>query len=497
MALTIFEYIKEKNINIEPFLIDNFYHHISNDDLIYLTDDLICWIGYKITNIVDSKSKIKQFLIDMKCEYGPNIQYYFDYSNKEYFEFRKSKTSSLTSDIKFANKNTLDTLFPPLKTGPGYNTKRHILLTGDALKRILMKINTPRACQVRTYYIEFEKVCKEYFIYQAQNTATKINEPSMPLLLEMPVYHDFDINKFINKSCLYLLHLINAKNTANLYKFGISDNIDERLKTHRGEFKKQNYEVKIVNIWNCLNHENSRLLERKLKKHCLYKELTSLVVSKQTEIIETDSIKLIISLIDEYLQEIIDGDDIKLDILREQNRTIELNNQILCENIKLQMLQEQTKLQLSQNAMTLELRRMELEYEFKKLELTTLNNHKKIDSTTQIIDQPSINNDIMVDHSVLPAAVNDVLIPPIVLPAPESRLQRPPGYSTYSDKKKCACDYIIAHPPPLDNTPRVYRQAHKDARPRTYAGSLEFAQVMLDMGFVQRRDHCKIRRWRQ
>ena len=41
-----------------------------------------------------------------------------------------------------------------------------------------------------------------------------------------------DINEYLNKSCLYILHVIN-----NLYKFGITDDIKRRLSEHKRELK--------------------------------------------------------------------------------------------------------------------------------------------------------------------------------------------------------------------------------------------------------------------
>jgi prophage antirepressor-like protein len=77
------------------------------------------------------------------------------------------------------------------------------------------------------------------------------------------VYHDYDINEFTNKPCVYLISIGDVANSD--FKFGVSGEIDCRSATHFAKFKKLGLDPKIIKLWNCETMKIMRDTELKIK----------------------------------------------------------------------------------------------------------------------------------------------------------------------------------------------------------------------------------------
>jgi hypothetical protein len=66
------------------------------------------------------------------------------------------------SDIEF------DKIYPKVDKAHGKGKTRHILIMPDDFKKIVMRIPTKKGDQVRSYYVELEKLIKDYMNYQVQ-----------------------------------------------------------------------------------------------------------------------------------------------------------------------------------------------------------------------------------------------------------------------------------------------------------------------------------------
>jgi phage anti-repressor protein len=148
--LTIEEFIRITAYPIDAFMIDKFWNTLEEGQLIYVDDELISWMGY---SSLTQKERKKHFV--------ESISKYFD--EKEYYIYDNKKYSLFLEAGKTASK-----FYPQIKTGRGYATTKHLLLTSDCLKTMMMSINTNKAKQIRRYYLELEKVFKLYSNYQSQ-----------------------------------------------------------------------------------------------------------------------------------------------------------------------------------------------------------------------------------------------------------------------------------------------------------------------------------------
>lgn len=108
-------------------------------------------------------------------------------------------------------------------------------------------------------------------IYNIDNSNEKYKE----------IIHDFiDINDFNNESVLYILQLNNK-----LYKFGVTNNLQQRLKQHKQILKSD----KIIKVFKLKSYGICLTIEKKLKE--LVKNLKiHKIHNNQTEIFETNDI---------------------------------------------------------------------------------------------------------------------------------------------------------------------------------------------------------------
>jgi hypothetical protein len=153
--LTVMEYIKAVDYPINAFMIDRFYHTLGNDQLIYLDDELIQWVGYDAKTAKNRKINFMRLLQNNTL----GVDYY-EYDNAEYKKF----ITSLEVLASISNIYPDTTLFD----GRGKATIKHLLLTPNCFRNILMQINTPKARQVRSYYITIEQLFKDYIEYQTE-----------------------------------------------------------------------------------------------------------------------------------------------------------------------------------------------------------------------------------------------------------------------------------------------------------------------------------------
>ncbi len=222
--------------------IDEFYETIQNNDKLICYKDANEWIGFK------KKQTVKDILLNEKYNFANGT----DFTIKQY----KPKTGR-----------------------PG----DMIYMTIDTIKVICLMAPTQKGQQFRRYYIEMEKLFKQYVSTKIFN---KLNNP-IPELNK----HDFDVNKYKDKEVLYIINIID-----NLYKFGITNNIYRRLKNHEGKFKYQY----VVKCWDCTNRTVSRKIENDIKKYIRINKLQR-TYNKATEVLEIDEILCILEVFNQYV----------------------------------------------------------------------------------------------------------------------------------------------------------------------------------------------------
>jgi phage anti-repressor protein len=149
-CLSVVDFIHETAYPIDTFMIDRFWSTMNDDRLIYVDDELIKWMGYRCK---DSWARKRDFMKLLK-ELNEGSDY-FHYSNDEYKEF-------LSCAIEH------DKIYSLPGEGKGLVNAKHLLLSPDTLRSTMMRVSTSRGDQVRKYYIDLEKLFKNYVKYQSE-----------------------------------------------------------------------------------------------------------------------------------------------------------------------------------------------------------------------------------------------------------------------------------------------------------------------------------------
>ncbi len=153
VAMTIREFIQVVNYPIDAFMVDNFFHNLSDDIPIYVTRELIEWCGFNSKEFKLRKREFKRILENFEKDVD-----YWTFSNKEYTKYYKTLSLKLSPD-SLAN-------YPIPTDFRGKNKTKHLVLTVDCFKEILMMLNTKKASDIRKYYLSLEKLIKTYMKYQ-------------------------------------------------------------------------------------------------------------------------------------------------------------------------------------------------------------------------------------------------------------------------------------------------------------------------------------------
>ncbi len=154
--LTIQEFIHKSKYPIDNFMVDNFFVNLNDDIPIYVTNELIEWCGYSGIHD-DKKRRLKDLLQGFE-----ETKDYWIYSNKEYYEYYDKSICGKPQ----IGSDQLKPNYPHPDTFIGKNKTKHIVLTVQCFKMILMMLTTNKAHQIRLYYISLEQLIKTYSKYQ-------------------------------------------------------------------------------------------------------------------------------------------------------------------------------------------------------------------------------------------------------------------------------------------------------------------------------------------
>jgi hypothetical protein len=304
--------IKETFTNFEQQLfLSSFYCYLNYDcktDFVIDLDDIWKWLGF--SQKVNAKTLLeKQFV----CE-------------KDYIK------SSLLLQQK------------QKEHGKGGHNKDTFLLSLDTFKKFCLKTGTKKADQIHEYYIKLEElmqdVIKEECIeLKNQLMVVKNNSEN---LKEKTLLEQFPINT----QCVYIGLIDNktlGKPNTKMYhetviKFGQSNNLNERVKTHKKTYDN-------FRLYNAFKVKNKIEIENCIKKHPLLKNRLRIITVDDIahrELIALDDDEFTLDKVEQLIK----------DVIKENEYNIENYNLLLKKNEEMQeeiyklknQIEEQSKL---------------------------------------------------------------------------------------------------------------------------------------------------------
>ncbi len=210
--LSIQEFITNKNYDINDIYIDKFWSSIADDKWIYIDDNTLNWIGYSSNSDLDKK----KFLKLLNFNFNENT----DFKHLNTSEF-KTFYCTLKGTIENCNINT-------------HNKVKHLILSPECFKQSLMLMRTEKAKNIRIYYVQIEKIFKDYLKYQndytlnkLKNTETKLEQAKSALNLNIAMKAN-TIQKLEKTDFVYIAtNQINSR--GNIYKIGKTKDLKKRI----------------------------------------------------------------------------------------------------------------------------------------------------------------------------------------------------------------------------------------------------------------------------
>ena len=155
--LSIHDFMIKEKVDIDKLYIDRFWSSIEDETMILIDDVVIRWMGYEANELFSAKQSILKLLNRMK-----NVVYEH-VNHKELTNREDLLVISISAKTKSEEESDL-AIMDRLKN-PSSNNIKYLFVDSDTFKNICMRLGTDRGNQVRTMYINLEKLYKKYIKY--------------------------------------------------------------------------------------------------------------------------------------------------------------------------------------------------------------------------------------------------------------------------------------------------------------------------------------------
>ncbi len=301
-------------------------------------------------------------------------------------------------------------------------------LTKDGLYKLMYKKETPLTIAFRKWVSKVIDEIRFTGQYNLKDDIEKQKELESQLaqkdneiaalkrqsVVQPVIYHEYDINEFTDKPCVYLIGLSSTE-----YKFGISGEIDYRSNQHFCNFRKLGLEPRIIKLWNCETMKIMKDTEYKIK---LFAKHNNIISDKfnQKEILTTDNIEPVVIAITKYVDR--------------QNS----NHLKLSDTYEIEMKLELEKMKLENRKLEIEMKKLEIIDKKIGMEASVYETGKMIQEINQLIE-----NGPLASCRNQYEEINGHIVPCKKL-------------SEYEDIKKVLDDWIVGNPPGYDESLRDY-----------------------------------------
>lgn len=212
--LTIQEFMVQNELSMDKLYVDKFWSNISEDKWLYIGDEMLEWVGYSTTN--DERQLKQRYIQILDSNFEDNVDYrYLNASEMKNLYVTPGHNIELPTQISNGNRT------------------KHLIVSPDCFKESLMIMNTSRAKQIRKYYVQIEKLFKQYMKYcdeykdaQLQQTQKELEEAKK----SSEAFKMIIINKATFK-CDQYVYIATSRNYAkqNVFKVGMTKMLEKRM----------------------------------------------------------------------------------------------------------------------------------------------------------------------------------------------------------------------------------------------------------------------------
>lgn len=305
-------------------LVEKLQEHFSNDEQRLYVCNLFLFLNYH---------PINDFIINLE-----NVWKFIGFSNKanakrllkhNFIEEKDYKKLLIRSDEQKNkdNRGGGSVKKTVIRTDDGTFASETIMLNINTFKKLCLKANTDNADKIHDYYIRLEMIYNQLMKEELDEQKQLLLEKDTQLInkdlenkrkVEMTLRNSFD-----KRSVVYLIKI--SLNDEIIYKFGYTDDIVTRLRTHKNKISED------IELIYCIESKDNKMLEKLLIDYLeQYKFRVKRTINdkQQTELLKVNDIEMIKNKLIELNNDV---ENEKLLIIKLKNKIIDLEN----ENIEL------------------------------------------------------------------------------------------------------------------------------------------------------------------
>ena len=205
------------------------------------------------------------------------------------------------------------------KNEGGFN-KEDVMLNVDTFKNLCMLAKTKKGKEIRKYYVKLENIYNQLNKEEIEKQKILLMEKDVEnkKKVEMTLRDSFD-----KRSVVYLIKI--SMNDEIIYKFGYTDDIITRLRTHKNQISED------IELVYCIESKDNKLLEKMLIDYLEqynFRIKRTINYKQQTELFKVNDIEMVKNKLKELNKDV---ENDKLLIMTLKNKIIDLEN----ENIEL------------------------------------------------------------------------------------------------------------------------------------------------------------------
>lgn len=291
------------SLNLENKMINLLNEEFTEDEQKWYIANLYIYMNYHPTN-----------------DYPINLEHVY-----KMIGFANKGNAKRTLEKNFIqNEDYKITILPSEK---GQIAREEIVLNVDTFKNLCMLAKTNNGKKIRKYYVKLENIYNKIIKEEIENQKQLLLEKETQLLekdeekkrqVEMTLRDSFD-----KRSVVYLIKI--SMNDEIIYKFGYTDDIITRLRTHKNQISED------IELVYCIESKDNKLLEKMLIDYLEqynFRIKRTINYKQQTELFKVNDIEMVKNKLKELNKDV---ENDKLLIMTLKNKIIDLEN----ENIEL------------------------------------------------------------------------------------------------------------------------------------------------------------------
>lgn len=263
-----------------------------------------------------------------------------------------------------------------------------VLLNVDTFKMLCMLAKTDKGKKIRSYYVKLENINNKILKQQMEESNKKLIEKENELqenqnelqqkdkeLIENQQKNKRNVENTLKYSFnkRKVVYLIKIYKNDNLYKFGFTDDIITRVRTHKNKISND------IELIYCIESEDNKQLEYELKEYLnKYSFRTNKIINNnsQTELFNINDINIIKNKLIELNDNIHDD---KLTILKLKTQIIDLERKLLKP-------EHDKMIELQNIIFNLQKENLELKEKMINLKISNQNEHNEIIKKQDIVE---------------------------------------------------------------------------------------------------------------